>query len=559
MNWGGAIDLSRSSSYDGPGFPAHAGFALSIEDKRQPDIIVIDDEDDDSPVPLQTNYDEISCKNGVLLVFPDICPNYLTQLALQHNHKPDAVISAILDKQERSEKYPTKPVPELRSRKRKRVGEGDGPGQDSDHDSDDEGEAGEEDDPKSVRSLKLLMATREYAANKTSTEYVALAKKLLSQDFPRVPQSTIRTLLIENKNSIFETYAAMDEKRRSGNDANIPWKEKKTLSKTREEFTPDRLSRLDMSQYKAGERAAFSEFIAARELCAKRDAKMAADVEEQNNFLRAQLNGQTSECGICFDECALNRMVRCEGEPVHLFCRNCLRSQAESQIGMAKYELTCMSLDGCSAGFSRSERALFLNKKLTVALDRIEQETVLRIAGIENLETCPFCSYAAEYPPVEVDKEFRCDNPRCRHVSCRLCRKETHIPKTCTEADADRGLDARHILEEAMSEALIRRCNQCRNPFVKQDGCNKIRCTKCGTLQCDVCRKTIKDYSHFNDSKRGGKAGQCPLFDASQERYEKEVSSAEAEMRKKVVGKNPDVVRAVPDFFSRLQISSRDF
>ncbi|KAI0817730.1 hypothetical protein GGR55DRAFT_693919 [Xylaria sp. FL0064] len=545
MNWGGAIDWSRESSYDGPGFPARAGLGRPRDDKQQPDVI--------------TNHDEISCKNGVLLVFPDICPNYLTQLALQHNHKPDAVISAILDKQERNEKYPTQPTAEFHSRKRKRVGEGNGPGQQSDNDSDDEGEAGEEGDPKSVRSIKLLMATREYAANKTSPEYLALAKVLLSQDFPRVPQNTIRTLLFENKNSVFETYMAMDEKRRSVNDANTPWKEKKTLSKTREEFKPDRLSSLDVSQYKTQERAAFSEFIAARELCAKKDAKIAADVEEKNNFLQAQIHGQTSECGICFDECALNRMVRCEGEPMHLFCRKCLRSQAESQIGMAKYELTCMSLDGCSAGFSRSERARFLNKKLTFALDRIEQEAVLRIAGIENLETCPFCSYAAEYPPVEVDKEFRCDNPRCGQVSCRLCRKETHIPKTCAEADTDRGLDARHILEEAMSEALIRRCNQCANPFVKQDGCNKIRCTKCGTLQCDVCRKTIKDYSHFNDSKRGGKAGQCPLFDASQERYEKEVSSAEAEMRKKVIEKDPNVVRAVPGLFSRIQISSGVF
>lgn len=81
---------------------------------------------------------------------------------------------------------------------------------------------------------------------------------------------------------------------------------------------------------------------------------------------------------------------------------------------------------------------------------------------------------------------------------------------------------------------------------MKSDGCNKIRCTKCGTLQCDVCRQTITDYSHFNDIKRGGRAGQCPLFDQNEERYEKEVSNAEVEMRKKVVEENPDVVSALP-------------
>jgi TRIAD3 protein (E3 ubiquitin-protein ligase RNF216) len=68
-------------------------------------------------------------------------------------------------------------------------------------------------------------------------------------------------------------------------------------------------------------------------------------------------------------------------------------------------------------------------------------------------------------------------------------------------------------------------------------------------MQCDVCRKTIKDYSHFNDPKRGGKQGHCPLFDQSEERYEKEVSNAEAEMRKKVAEENPEVVRALSSAF----------
>ncbi len=455
MNWGEAHDFSRAPSFDGSDFPGYGGLALSIEGGKQPDVI---DLDGSSPIPVEPEHDEISCKNDILLVFPDICPDYLTQLTLLHNYKSDAVISAILDKQERNENYPTQPVPELRSRKRKRVGGSNEPGHDPDHNSDEEGEGC---DPESVRSIKLQMATREYAANKASPEYAALARILISQDFPRVPQLTIRNLLLENNMSVFETYTAMDEKLRNRDNTNMPWKEKKTLSKTKHEFTPDRLSSLDMSVYKTEERAAFAEFAAARELRAMKDAKIAAEAEEKSNYLRAQIDGQTSECGICFEECALNRMVRCEGETMHWFCRNCLKSQAESQIGMAKYELTCMSLDGCSAGFSRGQRALFLDKKLTVALDRIEQEAVLRMAGIENLETCPFCPYAAEYPPVEVDREFRCDNPRCLQVSCRLCRKETHIPKTCAEADADRGLDARHILEEAMSEALIRRCNHC--------------------------------------------------------------------------------------------------
>src|ERR1700710_253921 len=76
-------------------------------------------------------------------------------------------------------------------------------------------------------------------------------------------------------------------------------------------------------------------------------------------------------------------------------------------------------------------RSIFLDENTIIALERNEQEAVLRMAGIENLESCPFCPYAAEYPPVEVDREFRCQAPECEKVSCRLCKLESHIPKSC--------------------------------------------------------------------------------------------------------------------------------
>ncbi len=134
----------------------------------------------------------------------------------------------------------------------------------------------------------------------------------------------------------------------------------------------------------------------------------------------------------------------------------------ETQIGLSKYELACMSMDGCTAGFSLDQQDLFVSPKTRIALDRIEQEAVLRLAGIENLETCPFCPYAAEYPPVEVDKEFRCQMPDCMEVSCRLCRNATHIPKTCAEIKRETGHSARREIEEAMSAAMIRKCNKCK-------------------------------------------------------------------------------------------------
>lgn len=113
----------------------------------------------------------------------------------------------------------------------------------------------------------------------------------------------------------------------------------------------------------------------------------------------------------------------------------------------------------------------FLDEKTRVALDRNEQEAVLRLAGIENLESCPFCPFAAEYPDIDVDREFRCQAPDCEKVSCRLCKEESHIPKSCDEyaieKAKEKGLSERHRVEEAMSDALIRKCNKCDTSFIK--------------------------------------------------------------------------------------------
>lgn len=59
-------------------------------------------------------------------------------------------------------------------------------------------------------------------------------------------------------------------------------------------------------------------------------------------------------------------------------------------------------------------------------------------------------------------------------------------------------------------------------------------------MQCYVCSKSC-DYTHFDDSSRGGKKGNCPLFDSVEERHHDEVHAAEEEARKQVAEANPGV------------------
>jgi len=190
-----------------------------------------------------------------------------------------------------------------------------------------------------------------------------------------------------------------------------------------------------------------------------------------------------------------------------------------------------------------THRAMFLDDKTSIALERIHQESELRMAGIENLASCPFCTYAAEYPPIEEDREFRCQKPDCEKVSCRLCNMESHIPKNCEEHAKDSGLSVRRQIEEAMSQALIRRCNKCNTPFIKTEGCNKMTCTQpgCGNIQCYICSKSC-GYEHFNDTRRGGKQGNCPLFDQAgvESRHNDEIERAKEVARAKVMAEHPE-------------------
>lgn len=247
-------------------------------------------------------------------------------------------------------------------------------------------------------------------------------------------------------------------------------RQKKNQAKHKPQYDHELIDATIAHEANADRKEALQEFKAAQlayeTQAAEAEIQKQREQEELANKYQAKENGTLGECGCCFkDDLPLNRMVHCNADEIHWFCRDCARSLAETQAGVLKSDLTCMSMDGCEGGFSRDQRKLFLDEKLEALLDDIEQQDSLRQAGIENLVSCPFCSFAAECSPIEEDKEFRCQKPDCEIVSCRLCRQETHLPLSCKEAATATALrdghpDRRRI-EEAMSAAIIRKCNKC--------------------------------------------------------------------------------------------------
>jgi len=109
---------------------------------------------------------------------------------------------------------------------------------------------------------------------------------------------------------------------------------------------------------------------------------------------------------------------------------------------------------------------------------------------------------------------FKC--PNCHKETCLKCQRDSHRGLSCHEA-SEEGILLRQTVEEAMSEAKIRRCANphCNTPFSKPDGCNKMSC-HCGHSTCYVCRADITDigYRHFCNKAACShrRCGVCPVW-----------------------------------------------
>ena len=186
-------------------------------------------------------------------------------------------------------------------------------------------------------------------------------REILSNEFVDIPVTFVDACLTQSGGALFPAYRVLEEAHRTWDRSRPAYKKLVRPRKRNNNYDGHVLESRIAQGSTLPENMVLRELQAAqrvrRKAEAKRDEKLQAELAETENLAKAIAEGTMLECGCCFDDHPLNRMVHCNNDDqIHWFCRKCARQNAETEIGESRYLLKCMSMDSCEAGFSLEQR-----------------------------------------------------------------------------------------------------------------------------------------------------------------------------------------------------------
>ncbi|KAF0304169.1 E3 ubiquitin-protein ligase RNF14 [Amphibalanus amphitrite] len=237
----------------------------------------------------------------------------------------------------------------------------------------------------------------------------------------------------------------------------------------------------------------------------------------------AEFGRRRFPCKVCGEERAGSdcvRLTRCG----HVYCRDCLTAYYTVLIRDGEVQNLRCPEDQCPEQATPKEVRDLVGDDLFERYDTILLRTSL--SAMTDVVTCPraHCQKPVVLDP--GDSLGRCAH--CDHTFCAICQNAYHGNNPCAvksgerlelvrqyrvagageRADLERRYGRRQLqrlVEEVDSAAWMsdhsERCPRCRTPIEKIDGCNKMSCTKCGTLFCWLCNARLpreNPYTHFN-------------------------------------------------------------
>ena len=198
-------------------------------------------------------------------------------------------------------------------------------------------------------------------------------------------------------------------------------------------------------------------------------------------------------CDVCYEEYYGTDFfsLRCN----HSFCVNCtadhLRINIESGNAM---NLPCMQVK-CKEKFTAEEIQQFCSAKVVKKFEVIRED--VRVGKNKKLKWCarPNCGLTVRRNCCCCKRRVICE---CGLETCFKCGEAYHEGPCKVSGEA--GFFVHNMSTQAS------RCPKCRTRLYKPDGCNHMKCTRCGSAFCWICRRDISKshYQHFRGDRLFG-------------------------------------------------------
>ncbi|XP_069620137.1 E3 ubiquitin-protein ligase RNF14-like [Ranitomeya imitator] len=218
-------------------------------------------------------------------------------------------------------------------------------------------------------------------------------------------------------------------------------------------------------------------------------------------------------CNICFMEKLGSECTHFK-DCQHVYCNCCLKDYFEIQIKDGQVHALNCPEPKCKSVATPAQVKRLVGEQLFSRFDHL-----LLQSSLDLMADVVYCPRLSCQTPVMVEPEGTmgiCSV--CQYAFCILCNMTFHGISPCnipeeknadlTEEDLTAEEESRRLLEQSEQRMQNREwikensksCPSCKVPIEKNDGCNKMTCSKCKTFFCWLCLKKLPQdfpYKHF--------------------------------------------------------------
>eukprot|EP01080_Neovahlkampfia_damariscottae_P001292 gene1292-11376_t len=217
-------------------------------------------------------------------------------------------------------------------------------------------------------------------------------------------------------------------------------------------------------------------------------AKLTIKLEEEE-----LKNEEEFTCDSCFEDFTDLSQTTKNSQCGHRFCNTCWKNYLIVKIKDLSRKYNCMGYK-CPAILSEEFCLGFIGNDMEK--DRYEQILLEKyIESNKYVKYCPskpFCGNIVKINSDEpLDQTVVCD---CSLEYCFLCCEEPHKPSDCEMIKRWKSQSDKEFLSLKFLSNETRPCPKCRQPIIKNGGCNHMRCP-CGEEFCWSCGQTYYGHS----------------------------------------------------------------